>query len=236
MGEAVGPRADRRRTRPRRHVNFEAGNRVELLCGGSEFFPALIEAIEAAQRRGLPRDLHLSRRRDRAPRHRRARRGREARRAGARDGRRFRLGEPRADDPREVRRRRASSTSCSGPRTIRGAAASRGSRASACAACIASWRWSIARSRSAAASTCSTTSTIRTTGALEAPRFDFAAKVEGPIVGPISALHAQPVAAPDLATRWRRRNGARARPSRPGSRGANGRGAARAAATSASRS
>jgi cardiolipin synthase len=30
-------------------VNFEEGNRVDLLCGGSEFFPALIAAIEAAR-------------------------------------------------------------------------------------------------------------------------------------------------------------------------------------------
>ncbi|MCL6468830.1 MAG: cardiolipin synthase ClsB, partial [Ralstonia sp.] len=27
------------------------GNDVDLLCGGAEFFPALIEAIDAAQRR-----------------------------------------------------------------------------------------------------------------------------------------------------------------------------------------
>ena len=30
-------------------MNFEAGNRVELLCGGAEYFPALIAAIEAAR-------------------------------------------------------------------------------------------------------------------------------------------------------------------------------------------
>lgn len=30
-------------------MNFEAGNRVELLCGGTEYFPALIAAIEAAR-------------------------------------------------------------------------------------------------------------------------------------------------------------------------------------------
>ena len=30
-------------------MNFEAGNRVELLCGGLEYFPALIAAIDAAE-------------------------------------------------------------------------------------------------------------------------------------------------------------------------------------------
>ena len=30
-------------------MNYEAGNRVDLLCGGSEFFPALIAAIDAAE-------------------------------------------------------------------------------------------------------------------------------------------------------------------------------------------
>ncbi len=30
-------------------MNFEVGNRVELLCGGSEYFPALITAIEGAR-------------------------------------------------------------------------------------------------------------------------------------------------------------------------------------------
>ncbi len=29
-------------------MNFEAGNKVELLCGGSEYFPALLSAIDAA--------------------------------------------------------------------------------------------------------------------------------------------------------------------------------------------
>ncbi len=46
VGEAVRPRAHRRGAR--RRVKFEEGNRVELLCGGSEFFPALIAAIESA--------------------------------------------------------------------------------------------------------------------------------------------------------------------------------------------
>jgi cardiolipin synthase len=31
-------------------VNFEEGNQVDLLCGGSEFFPAVIGAIESARR------------------------------------------------------------------------------------------------------------------------------------------------------------------------------------------
>ncbi len=31
-------------------MKFEEGNRVELLCGGSEYFPALIAAIDAARR------------------------------------------------------------------------------------------------------------------------------------------------------------------------------------------
>ncbi len=31
-------------------MNFEVGNRVELLCGGAEFFPALIVAIESAKK------------------------------------------------------------------------------------------------------------------------------------------------------------------------------------------
>lgn len=30
-------------------MNFEAGNHVELLCGGSQFFPALVAAIEGAR-------------------------------------------------------------------------------------------------------------------------------------------------------------------------------------------
>ncbi|MGI9024624.1 MAG: phospholipase D-like domain-containing protein, partial [Burkholderiaceae bacterium] len=31
-------------------MKFEDGNRVELLCGGGEFFPALIAAVENAEK------------------------------------------------------------------------------------------------------------------------------------------------------------------------------------------
>ncbi len=42
---------------------FLPGNRMTLLRSGSEFFPALVAAIDGARARGLARDLHLRRRR-----------------------------------------------------------------------------------------------------------------------------------------------------------------------------
>ena len=111
-----------------------------------------------ARRRGVPRDLHLRRRRDREPGRRRAGARGGARRRGAPADRRLRRARLRAALPRHAAR---------GRRRGAGVPARAGSldvcAATACAACTASSRAWTAGSRSSAASTSSTTTTRRAT-------------------------------------------------------------------------
>ncbi len=84
--------------------DYVEGNRLTLLRNGEQYFPALVAAIDAAQDRSVPRDLHLRRRRDRQPGRRRARARSRARRRHAPADRRLRREGFRAALPAHARR------------------------------------------------------------------------------------------------------------------------------------